>query len=48
MTLFEEVAEQRRLTRELGELFEENGEPVGLGELGWDGNHDHFRGRRVA
>ncbi|MEU7643376.1 hypothetical protein [Streptomyces huasconensis] len=48
MTLFEEVAEQRRLARELGELFEENSEPVDLGELGWDGDGQHFRGWRVA
>lgn len=48
MRLFEEMEEQKRLVRELGDFFEENREPVGLQELGWDGDADLFRGRRLA
>ncbi|MFJ9158667.1 hypothetical protein ACIRPS_17910 [Streptomyces griseoviridis] len=48
MRLFEEVAEHRRLARELAELLDEHSEPDGLIELGWDGETDCFKGRRVA
>ncbi|MFE7124014.1 hypothetical protein [Streptomyces sp. GMY02] len=48
MRLFEEIAEHRRLARELAELLDETNEPDGLTELGWDSESDCFRGRRVA
>lgn len=48
MRLFEEVAEHKRLVRELGDIFDETGEPDGLTELGWDTETDSFRGRRIA
>lgn len=48
MRLFEEVAEHKRLARELMELLDEASEPEGLTELGWDGESDSFKGRRIA
>ncbi|WP_411120621.1 hypothetical protein [Streptomyces sp. x-19] len=48
MRLFEEVAEHRRLARELADLLEETSEPDGLFELGWDGESSSFKGRRIA
>lgn len=47
MRQFEEMAEHRRLTRELSDLLGES-EPDGLDDLGWDRQATHFRGRRVA
>lgn len=47
MRQFEEVAEHRRLARELADLLGEP-EPDGLDDLGWDRHAAHFRGRRVA
>lgn len=47
MRLFEEVAEHRRIERELAELLRD-WEPNDLDELGWSRTEELFRGRRVA
>ncbi|GAB2329211.1 hypothetical protein [Streptomyces variabilis] len=48
MRLYEEVEELKRLARELGDIFDDNGAPETLAELGWDADSECFRGRRVA
>ncbi|WP_181143720.1 MULTISPECIES: hypothetical protein [Streptomyces] len=48
MRQYEEMEEQARICRELGELMDDFTTPQGLREIGYDPYARFFRGERVA